>query len=160
MKKDNEVQGTALYLEFRRAGATCQIVVTPDGFDNAGSTVTAGFFRRVLRPDTPKKRWTTFFMEPTHAYKASLAAHLAAETGDDYALVMDATETRLAPIHAYFESLERGGYTLVKSTPIYVEVSRADLAEVRSGSLPTKLWNRVKASRIALDFPTELVNNV
>ena len=45
-----DVQGIALYAEFRKPGAMMQILITPDGYANNGKEVPASLWRRVTTP--------------------------------------------------------------------------------------------------------------
>lgn len=154
--KDMEVQGAALYLEFRRTGATCQIILMPDGIDSKGEVAWSKFFRRVIRPEAPKKRWAAYGLVPSSAKRDEIARNILA--GTDVLDWNDLANERLRHTSDYFDSLIRGGYLLVNDKPLYVEVSKADLDEAKTGSLSTKVWNRVKASRIAAGFPVSLTD--
>lgn len=50
-----DVQGVSLYAEFRKPGATMQIIVTPDGYNEEGKQVAGALFRRVVTPNTPRR---------------------------------------------------------------------------------------------------------
>lgn len=152
-----DVQGAALYLEFRKVGATCQIVVTPDSIGTKGEVVWSKFFRRVVRPEAPKKRWSAYTLAPTTARRADLTSHMMSGSVDhiEHEVIV---EERLRHVVDYLDSLLRNGYSLVKGTPLYVEVTKADVDEVGQGSLSAKVWNRVKASRTAAGFPTTLTD--
>lgn len=154
--KSAEVQGSALYMEFRRAGATCQIILTPDAFNTKNEVVFSKFFRRVVRPDTPKKRWAMYGLTPVTQRRERAKAFLEAETGEDFSGWAEYADERLRHVVDYFDSLIRSGYTLVQDKVLYVEVTKADMDEASQGSLSTKVWNRIKASRIAAGFPSTL----
>lgn len=156
--KTAEVQGAALYMEFRRSGATCQIIVTPDGINSKDEVVFSKLFRRVVRPEAPKKRWAAYALTPSAQRRERAKEFLLAETGQDFSGWADYADERLRHVVDYFDSLMRSGYTLVQDKVLYVEVSKSDMDEVQQGSLSTKVWNRVKASRVAAGFPTSLAD--
>lgn len=156
--KISDVQGSALYMEFRRAGATCQIILTPDGIDSKNDVVFSKLFRRVVRPETPKKRWAMYALTPITQRRERAKAFLLAETGTDFAGWEEYAEERLRHVVDYFDSLMRSGYTLVQDKVLYVEVTKADMDEAGQGTLSTKVWNRVKASRTAAGFPSTLTD--
>lgn len=151
--KEKEVQGVALYLEFRKPYQTIQVIVTPDGFDDTGRICHSRFYRRLLTKDQPKKRWK--------AYKLSGA-------GMSDALIVDVSLTkeevseqvigRVSSLYDFMRSLVRGGYKLVNDKPIYIELTKEDFTIVNSGDTPTKVINRIKASRTALGFPEPVVS--
>lgn len=159
-KFDKEVQGTALYLEFRRAGSTCQIVITPEGFaDTNDYTGIAApiFFRRTITDGVTKRKWRAYGL----GRSAELSEHLlTSEEGNDMneETLKTVTERRLSQLSDYFDSLVRNRYTLVNDTPIYVEVTKMDLIDAKNLSLSTKLWTRIKASRAALGFPENIID--
>jgi len=61
-----DVQGVGVYAEFRKPGATMQIIITPDGYTTDGKEVPANLFRRVVTPASPKKQWRNSPI-PNHA---------------------------------------------------------------------------------------------
>lgn len=151
-----DVQGSALYLEFRRSGATCQIVLMPDGLNTKNEAVFSRLFRRVVRNDAPKKRWALYVMNPSRVRQAHAKATLESEA--EFSAWEDYANERLANVADYLDSLVRSGYRLVKDKVLYVEVTKADMDESAAGSLSTKVWNRVKASRAAAGFPTTIAD--
>lgn len=152
----NDVQGSALYLEFRRPNSTCQIVLMPDGVNSKNEVVFAKLFRRVVRPDAPKKRWAAYNMPPTRVRTERAKATILG--GQDFTGWEEYANERMANVADYLDSIHKGGYTLVKDAVLYVEVTKADMDEAQGNSLSTKVWNRVKASRTAAGFPTTLAD--
>lgn len=152
-KFDNEVQGVALYLEFRKSYATCQVIITPDGFTKTRGVTNATFFRRTISGGATKKKWRNYAMVNT----GELRDALQAGTEISEQAVKDRTTHRIENLNDYFASLVRGGYKLVNDTPIYVEITKDDLEAVATGNLPTKLWGRIKATRVHYGFPEEVV---
>lgn len=153
-KFEKEIQGIAIYLELRKPNATCQILITPDGFTTSAGVTNSQFFRRTITSGVTKRKWRAFSMQQRGTQKDDLQSGM--ETTRETAL--ETAVTRSRSLSDYFESLVRGGYKLVNDTPIYVEVTKEDLDVVSNGNLPTKLWSRVKSSRVALGFPEETVN--
>lgn len=151
--QEKEVQGQALYLEFRKNYATIQVIITPDGFDEGNNLVRASFFRRMLTKDQPKKRWKTYGLRAN-----SLVEALKDETALEEVVVAEATAQRALNLYDFMESLVRGGYKLVSDKPIYVEVSKEDFTAISKMDTPTKVINRIKSARSALNFPEEVVN--
>jgi len=144
LDKDKDVQGVAVYAEFAKDGATTQVVIAPDGYDNEGTLVPATIVRRTVTTTTPKKQWKfTSLVSVTH--NAEMPRGEYVEGRMKYATVL-------------FDQLLRGDWKLIKS-PILVEVSKKDYDSLRHYKTPTKMLYRISQSRSALDFPAELVNN-
>lgn len=158
-KFDKDVQGMALYLEFRRVGATAQVIITPDGFTTSNGVTSAVFFRRVITGGVTKRKWRAYTIRNAALFNDHLGTGTVAGSGLDKAEVFDAMVSRSRNLVEYFESLTRQNYKLVQNKPIYVEVTKADLDSARSNSLPAKMWTRIKASRAALGFPEDLVDS-
>lgn len=150
-KFEKDVQGVAVYFELRREGATCQILITPDGFGNTEGVVSSRFFRRVITEGVTKRRWKDYQFKTTPEYREHIQRGTNFESNET-ALV---AENRIRAIADYLDSIVRMGYTLVNDKPIYVEVTKDDLSQINAGNLPAKLWTRVKSSRSALGFPEE-----
>lgn len=151
---DNDVQGIGVYLELRKAGATCQVLVTPDGFSETDGIVSAVFFRRVISAGVSKKKWRAYtLVMPAQNEKLLVDGDTLSDKE-----ALELTALRFKTLYDYFDSLVRGGYQLVNDRPIYVEVTKDDLSSVRTGTLPNKLWTRVKSSRSALGFPETITD--
>lgn len=153
MNKESEVQGEALFLEFRKYGSTCQVIITPDGYDQTGNFVGSTMFRRILYTHAPKRRWVAYTLPRTIEFVDGATAGTLSDNSLDVHI-----QNRIRNLTDYFESLGRQGYKLVNDTSIYIEVSREDLGMAQSHDLSTKLWNRIKSCRIASGFPEEVIS--
>lgn len=150
---DKDVQGVALYLEFRKPYATAQVLLTPDAFTSTGEIVHAQFFRRIITDGVQKRKWRAYGVRQTSSLREQMANGAELDTNE----VLHQAARRYRNLDDYFASMARGGYILVNSTPIYVEITKADMDSIKTGTMPTKVWTRVKSSRAALGFPEELV---
>jgi hypothetical protein len=143
-----DVQGIALYAEFRKPGAMMQILITPDGYANDGKEVPASLYRRVTTPLTPKKQW-----------RSSNLSWRAVSDLNGEALANDAkekfTETRMSFAIQLFDGIKNGGWTLTKDT-LFIETSKKDLDDVKLSKTPNKLMYRINQTRDALGFPAEI----
>lgn len=148
MDKDKAVQGVAVYAEFAREGATTQIIVAPDGYNTDGTLVPANIVRRTVTEHTPKKQWKFSRLPDVADTPSNLADHEKVIYSDE----------RMRYASSLFDQILRGGWTLVKR-PILVEISRKDYDSIYLSKTPTKLLYRVSQSRVALDFPANLINN-
>jgi hypothetical protein len=147
-KFELDVQGTAVYLELRKNGATAQVLITPDGFGE-NDVVSSQFFRRVVTTGVSKRRWKAYSLRIDQNQRDLIREGVGLPIEGS----QEITATRVRALNDYFTSMVRNGYKLVQDKPIYVEVTKEDLEQVKQGTLPTKLWTRVKSSRTALGFP-------
>lgn len=146
LDKEKDVQGIALYAQFHKPGAMTQLMVTPDGYDESGNKVYASLYRRVVTTDSPKKQWRSSFIRSADADGVDF---------EDGAQRADFAEKRLNFATQLFDSLLNGKWELHKD-PIYLEVSKKDLSDIRDSKTPNKLLYRVNQSREALNFETEI----
>lgn len=151
LDKEKEVQGQALYLEFRKAYSTIQVLITPEGYNEAGQITPAMFYRRMLTNVKPKKRWNVFNLRDNLTRLAEDGAYVDANE------VPEAISKRANYLYGYMEGLVRGGYASVSDDPIYVEVTKEDLTLIGNRDTPIKVINRVKACRSALNYPEAVV---
>jgi hypothetical protein len=154
-KHERDVQGIALYLEFRKPLSTAQVLITPDGLSGSGDGVApAQFFRRTLSNGVSKRKWRAYSIRQLAGQKDSVLY----ESAVDELQANEDASNRFRNLGDYFDSLVRSGYKLVNDAPIYVEVTKEDLDAARQGNLSTKLWTRVKSSRASLGFPEEVID--
>jgi hypothetical protein len=144
-----EVQGVGVYAEFRKPGATMQIIVTPDGYTTDGKELPAQLFRRVVTPASPKKQWRNSPIpnQPITALSGSPLQDADKETF---------SSQRMMGFTELFDAIGNGGWQIVKDA-FLVEVSKKDLEEIRANKTPNKLLYRINLVRQASDFPEELI---
>lgn len=143
-----DVQGIALYAEFRKPGAMMQILITPDGYANDGKEVPASLYRRVTTPTTPKKQWRS----------SNLSWRTITElNGEQLANVMKETfvENRMSFATQLFDGIKNGGWILTNET-LFIETSKKDLDDVKLSKTPNKMLYRINQTRTALGFPAEI----
>jgi len=155
---EKEIQGVAVYLEFRKPGATVQVIVTPDGYTKTDTQTRSTFYRRQLSEYQMKKRWRQHLLPASGLLLDRLAGADSVSADEQDNLTSLTLTNRTATIQHYLEGLIRGNYKLVKN-PIYIEVTKEDLTLVNAGETPTKIINRIKAARIAAEFPEEIISN-
>lgn len=144
--KAKDVQGIALYAQFHKPRAMFQLLMTPDGYNEAEEAVRSSLYRRVVTVDSPKKQWRS------SAVRSAETADVDFESDDDRATL---AEHRLNFATQLFDSLVSGKWELHKE-PIYLEVSKKDLTDIHAGRTPAKLMYRINQSRDALNFETDL----
>lgn len=148
LDKNRDVQGIALYAEFRKPGAMLQMIVTPDGYALDDKEVPATLWRRVLTPATPKKQWRNSSLS-WRAVGDLNGEPLPTEKKEEFA------EKRLSFATQLFDSLKSGGWSLTKE-PLFIETSKKDLEDVKMGKTPNKLLYRINQTRDSQGFPAEI----
>ena len=146
-----DVQGVALYAEFRKPGATMQLLVTPDGYNEEGKEVPANVYRRVVTPKTPKKQWRSSNLRVTS--KMRECKDYGTTLPDDQKNKI--AEKRYAIAETLFDSLLSGGWTIEKE-PLFIEASKKDMTDIRLGKTPNKMLYRINQTRKAQGFPESI----
>jgi hypothetical protein len=150
LDKEKKVQGIAVYAEFRRAGQTMQMIVTPDAYTTTGNLVPMTLVRRVVTKDTPKKQWKISVLRGLELTEMIEAGTTITDMEKN-----EFTEKRVRHGLHVFDDLVRQGWA-IEQKPVLVEVSRHDADDLSKGKTPNKIIYRVHISRKALGFP-ELV---
>lgn len=143
-----DVQGIALYAEFRKPGAMMQIIITPDGYNTEGKQVPAALWRRVVTPSTPKKQWRSSNITPKPLSDLN-GEKLDNDKKEEF------TQTRLTFAEQLFDGIRNGGWTLMKES-LFIEASKKDLDDVALGKSPNKLIYRINQTRDSQGFPAEI----
>lgn len=152
MDAAKDVQGVGVFMEFRRPGATTQFMLFPDGYDSTGKIIDARFARRTVTLGAPKKQWRMASL-PTGEVKAILDTGMPLQPINKDSVA----NNRLTNVATLMNTLLTSGWELVNK-PILVEVSKKDLDDIRLHKTPSKLMYRVNQCKIALGYPTSLVN--
>lgn len=149
MADKDKVVGKALYLEFRKANSTYQIILTPDGITNEGKNVPSMVYRRQISEAKPRRAWKSY----------SLPAASVSEFGAFPVLTMaeagDVALKRLDFSSSLFSQLQSYSYELYKA-PLFIEVSHEDLNDIRAGRTPYKVLGRILRARKASGFSEAL----
>jgi hypothetical protein len=145
-----DVQGIALYAEFRKPGALMQIIITPDGYATDGKEVPASLYRRVTTPLTPKKQWRSSNL----SWRAitDLNGEQLGGVGVDKEVFV---ETRMSFATQLFDGIKNGGWSLTRET-LFIETSKKDLDDVKLAKTPNKMLYRINQTKDALGFPAEI----
>ena len=146
LDKEKKVQGIAIYAEFRKAGETMQIVITPDAYTTSGSLIPMTMVRRIVTKITPKKQWKITSFRDNLSEMVSKGELVADSDKETF------TETRMRYATSYFDLVINQGWELEKK-PILLETSRHDADDLAKGKTPNKLLYRAHISRKALGFP-------
>jgi hypothetical protein len=151
LDKEKKVQGIAVYAEFRRAGQTMQLIVTPDAYTTEGNLVPMTLIRRIVTKETPKKQWKNSTLRGGIDLNEMVTGKITLTDLEK----SDFAETRMRHATHFFDQIVSQGWT-IEQRPILVEVSRHDADDLIKGKTPNKIIYRVHISRKALGFP-ELV---
>lgn len=146
-----DVQGVGIYAEFARSGATTQIIITPQGYDENGSEVPMYVVRRTVTTDNPRKQWKFSVLPEADSDLVASVKGNAEANKEAYC------DERFRYAASLFDQIMRGDWLLIND-PILVEVSKVDLGSVRLSKTPTKLIYRINQSRTAKGYPSDLVN--
>lgn len=151
----DKIVGKALYLELvpkeaKDAGQNLatQILLTPEGFTDAGEYVQMALHSRTVSDWSPRKQWRVNFTRVSN--KELFGAPIAQTTAQEKAVEMA----------TFVESIIKRqlGYEMVlRKTPIVVEVSTIDLAEIKDWKTPPALLRRIQKARVALNFPEKVL---
>jgi len=149
MADKDKVVGRALYAEFRSGAQTYQMIITPDGLTADGRNVPSTIYRRQVSATKPRRAWKTYALpklqqEPTGVY-TSMTEELA----------LSQASSRLTYIESSFLRMEGYGYKLYMK-PLIIEVSQADLDDIRASKTPYKILGRITRVRKALGFGEKL----
>ncbi len=148
---DTKVVGKALYLEFRRAGETNQVIITPEAINAAGKYVPITTYRRRISSSNPRKTWKQ--MSTVFRSEIDPATNKLVVLGREHALATVAD--RISYTDNLFNQLVTSGWTVYKQ-PIVVEVTEDDLEDIRLSKTPYKILGRITRCRRTLNFGESL----
>jgi hypothetical protein len=149
MADKDKVIGKALYMEFRNSSYTYQTFITPDGLTNDGRPVPATLYRRQISKLSPRKAWKTYALP--NLMRDEFGNYHKHDIEEAHTL----TKTRIQYLENIFNQLSARSYRLYKQ-PIVIEVSAADLEDIRSSKTPYKILGRVTRLRRHLGFGEQL----
>lgn len=151
----DKIVGKALYLELVPKDASknnlaTQILFTPEGMDDTGTYVRMAIHTRTISDWSPRKQWRVSFGRVNNQEVVSTGQTLSAELAVEFAekMLAEYTGTLTRQINYEME---------LRKTPIVVEVSTLDLAEVKDWKTPPALLRRIQKARVALDFPEKVL---
>lgn len=151
----DKIVGKALYLELvpkeekpEGQNLTTQVLITPEGFDEAGNYVPLAVHSRTVSDWSPRKQWRVNFSRVLN--KELFGSPIPQTVAQEKAVEMVSN----------FEGVikRQMGYEMVlRKTPIVVEVSTIDLVEVKDWKTPPALLRRIQKARVALNFPEKVL---
>jgi hypothetical protein len=159
--------GVALYVEASRDMSSTahnkyctQVLIMPEYKPAGGTLVPMTMYRRRISALEPRKTWRHFSSPMTTAkahekHSALVTDDLHQAVVNDMVFFLRSTFDTLAePATAHTTSATR--YSIV-GEPILVEVTAADIEDVRLGKTPYKTFGRVWKCRKKLGFPTDFL---
>lgn len=145
MADKDKVIGKALYLELYSGEQRYQMLVTPDGVSSSGKNVPAVLYRRQISRTAPRRAWKTT------SFPSLTLNEFGAYNLMNRDLAIESATSRVTFINNLVDRLAGNSYRVYK-TPLIVEVSQADLDEVRASKTPYKILGRITRVRRALGF--------
>lgn len=152
---DDKIVGKALYIELvpkeekpTGQNLVTQILVTPEGFDEAGNYVPVALHSRTVSDWSPRKQWRVSFSRVANKELFGLP------------IPQEVAKEKAQEITSNFEGVFKRqlGYEMViRKTPIVVEVSTLDLTEIKDWKTPSALLRRIQKARVALTFPEKVL---
>jgi len=154
MLEDNgkDVQGIALYAEWKKPEALTQIFFTPDGFTTDGTLMRARMYRRTVTTDNPRKQWKSSTLWGSKYDKDATEIETDASAKRDYA------SNRLGGVDVYFKRLVAGGW-VKNGEPLLIEVSKKDMDDMSKDKTPNKFLYRVDLTKKTKSFEDPLKND-
>jgi len=154
MLEDNgkDVQGIALYAEWKKPEALTQIFFTPDGFTTDGTLMRSQMYRRTITKENPRKQWRSTTLWGSQATKEDPELDGEPTRKERY------VATRLKGVSQYFTRMLAGGWTM-NGEPLLVEVSKKDLDDMAKDKTPNKFLYRVDLTKKNKTFEDPLKND-
>ena len=145
MSDKDKVIGKSLYLEMRNSGQTYQILITPDGVGENGRAVPPMVYRRQISRVTPRRAWKVYSLSALPLNAFGTYDQVTKE------LATLGAGQRMTNTASIFKQLDGYGYKVYKQ-PLVIEVSQADLEEIRYSKTPYKILGRITRVRKTLGF--------
>lgn len=145
----DKVVGKALYVEFRADTSTYQMIVTPDAITSDGRSIPSTVYRRQISEARPRRAWKTYSLPRLPQDATGTFTNLPVQEAKEQAT------SRVTYLESSLTRLKNLGYTLYMK-PIIVEVSQADLSDIRQAKTPYKVLGRITRARKVLGFSEKL----
>lgn len=140
--------GTAVLFEFRRDGKTTQHIVTPESANPAnGQIVPVNLVTRQLSATEPRRSWK--IREASVVSKGDTYGHIVPISDPGEAMREGASRAQF--LITFFEGLSLGGWKLYK-TPVAIEMTGDDVAEIAEHKTPQALIRRMVNARLEAGF--------
>lgn len=161
LDKEKDVQGIAMYSQWRKPGNMLQVLITPDGYGlETERLIPASVYRRVTSTFQQKRQWRgTMFVGLTHTAWTSEEKPLVKDTPLDPLAQNVARDIQESIVQSrvewtvrMLESIHEQNWEMVGS-PLFVETSKKDMDDIAVGKTPAKLMYRVNQLRGANEFP-------
>ena len=149
MADKDKVVGKALYMEFRSSNQTYQMIITPDGLTLEGRNIPATVYRRQISSSRPRRAWKTLAFPKLPQDPSGVFNMLNVDAAKEQAT------SRAGYLESNIQRLHANGFTLFMK-PIIVEVSQADLDDIRYAKTPYKILGRITRARKVLGFGERL----
>lgn len=149
----DKIAGKAIYLELvpkdEEKKMVTQILITPEGFDDKNNYVPVALHSRTVADYSPRKQW-----------RVSMSKNNNAQLFNGTPISTDVALEKATANISYWEGVIKRQMMYdfsLRKTPIVVEVSTIDLAEVKEWKTPPALLRRIQKARVALNFPEKVL---
>lgn len=138
--------GTALYLEFRNSTRTAQVIIVPPVKNPlADNHEPMRVLTRQISNISPRKAWR-FYTAP---------ARIDALPTDNISVATWTAAPLIEDISPFLTGFANAGWSLYK-TPVAVEMSTDDIADVTGSSTPNALIRRILRARVEAGYEEAL----
>lgn len=138
--------GTSLYLELRNSYRTAQVLIVPPVKNPLADThEPLRILTRQISSSSPRRSWR-FYTSP---------ARIDALPTDDVTVASWSVVPLIQDIAPFLAGFSAGGWAIYQ-TPLAVEMSTDDLAEVSAGNTPNALIRRILRSRSEAGYEESL----
>jgi hypothetical protein len=159
MTKSATIVGKALYMEFRKAVNTAQIIITPEGFTAEGEFVPSSSWRRQISAWSPKKPWRVYNNGDWATRRTNAMETKALETSSTSEVAKEVSAEMLMDLAKVLDQLHDNEWQLFKK-PIVLEFSQEDLDDTKNQQTPSALVRRILRARKELGFPEEILDQL
>lgn len=138
--------GTALYLEFRNSSRTAQVIIVPPVKNPlADSFEPLRVLTRQISHVSPRKSWR-FYTSP---------ARIDGLPTDNIQVASWTSAPLIEDISSFLAGFASAGWAVYK-TPVAIEMSNDDLADVTGSNTPNALIRRILRARVEAGYEESL----
>lgn len=158
LDKEKDVQGIAMYAQWKKDGSLMQVLFTPDGYGTGSDPklIPGAMFRRITTTYQPKRQWrgtmvtslsNPRWMDEEHPLIKEKTLDPTLPT-DDRATQEEIASARTQYIARVLGTIHGQDWTL-DGEPLYVETSKKDIDDIAVDKTPSKLMYRINQLREA-----------
>lgn len=136
--------GKGIYMEFPKESGSevTQIMITPEGFNEAGEPVHMAVISRAVSDWSPRKQWRVTFVRPQ-------GEPVTSTSGKALGLSKQVEDILTRQM--------KWGLASIRKQPIVFELTDMDFSDISLWKAPASALRRIQKARVALTFPEKLV---